>query len=112
MGQIHLTIRVRRVFSGLNESILHMQLSTQLSGTWQQWIQDNLARGCSPASLVESMVRENFEPAFAISSVYRLSGASAVQAASASKAQLKRRAWHLSLRAAASATKFQRDTHL
>ena len=45
---------------------------THLSGTWQQWIQDNLARGCTHASLVEAMVRDNFDSAFAISSVYQL----------------------------------------
>lgn len=64
-----------------------MPLLTQLSGTWQQWIQDNLARGCSPASLVASMVRENFEPAFAISTVYRMSGTSTAQASPAAKPQ-------------------------
>jgi len=49
---------------------------TQLSGSWQQWIADNLARGCTPASLIEAMVRENFEPSFAMQCVYGLARAS------------------------------------
>lgn len=64
-----------------------MPPSTQLTDAWQQWIHDNLARGCSPASLVESMVRENFEPVFAISTVYRLCGTSTTQVAAAPKTQ-------------------------
>jgi prolyl 4-hydroxylase len=43
---------------------------THLSGSWPQWIADNLARGCTPASLVEAMVRDNFEPSFAVKCVY------------------------------------------
>ena len=43
---------------------------TDLSGSWPQWIADNLARGCTPASLVEAMVRENFEPSFAVQCVF------------------------------------------
>jgi prolyl 4-hydroxylase len=47
-----------------------MAKMTQLSGSWPQWIADNLARGCTPASLVEVMVREDFDPAFALQCVY------------------------------------------
>ena len=48
-----------------------MQKITQLTSAWQQWIKDNLASGCSHASLVETMVRDNFDSAFAIASVYQ-----------------------------------------
>lgn len=58
-----------------------MTTITSLSATWRQWIQDNLARGCSHASLVESMVRENFEPAFAFDSVHKLAYSSSAPVA-------------------------------
>lgn len=51
-----------------------MQKITHLSSSWRQWIQDNLASGCTAPSLVESMVRENFDPVFAAMSVDQLSG--------------------------------------
>ncbi len=44
-----------------------------LSTDWQQWIQTNLARGCSTESLVAEMVKQNFDPVFAGDSVYQLS---------------------------------------
>ncbi len=42
-----------------------MEKISHLSNTWQQWIETNLAAGCTRASLIESMVRDNFEPGFA-----------------------------------------------
>ena len=41
----------------------------QLSDNWPQQFSDNLSRGCTRASLVEAMVRENFEPVFAVQCV-------------------------------------------
>lgn len=42
---------------------------TTLSSAWQQWIDDNLARGCSFGSMVEAMVRDGFDAGFASQSV-------------------------------------------
>ena len=42
-----------------------MNIITHLSTSWQAWLADNLARGCSPASLVDSMVAANVDAALA-----------------------------------------------
>ncbi|KAF0811862.1 hypothetical protein IGB42_03672 [Andreprevotia sp. IGB-42] len=42
----------------------------ELSPDWQSWLQDNLARGCAPQSLIEMMVAHNFEPMFANAIVF------------------------------------------
>jgi hypothetical protein len=34
----------------------HTTPITELSSHWQTWLQTNLARGCTPQSLVDSMV--------------------------------------------------------
>lgn len=49
-----------------------MQAVTQLAPEWRDWIRENLARGCAPQSLVDDMVRQHFDPAFAWNSVRRL----------------------------------------
>ena len=36
-----------------------------LDTAWRSWIEENTARGCTPASMVEAMVRAGFEPALA-----------------------------------------------
>jgi len=64
-----------------------MQKITQLSSSWQQWMQHNLARGCSTESLVESMVRENFDPLFAAASVWQLATTGSPQPAPSVPAQ-------------------------
>jgi prolyl 4-hydroxylase len=46
-----------------------LQKSTVLTQAWQAWIQENLARQCSTDSLVEAMVRDNFDAKFARASV-------------------------------------------
>jgi prolyl 4-hydroxylase len=46
-----------------------MQTITQLTPQWRDWIRENLARGCAVQSLVEDMVRNRFEPAFASAAV-------------------------------------------
>ena len=40
-----------------------------LSLVWQQWIQDNIARGCTVDSMVEAMVAQNFDASFARTSI-------------------------------------------
>jgi prolyl 4-hydroxylase len=42
---------------------------TYLSTEWAKWIEENLARGCTPESLVEGMVNNHFDPAFATATV-------------------------------------------
>lgn len=46
-----------------------MNAITQLSSEWQNWIQENLARGCAPQSLIDDMVRNHFDPVFARAAV-------------------------------------------
>lgn len=43
-----------------------------LSAEWKIWINDNLARGCAPESLVEIMIRQDFDPIFARSYIHWL----------------------------------------
>ena len=68
-----------------------MQKLTQLSSSWQQWMQHNLARGCSAESLVESMVRENFDPLFAAASVWQLTTTGSAQLAASAPVQATQR---------------------
>lgn len=49
-----------------------MQKIVHLSPPWKQWILDNIARGCSVESMVESMVKDNYDPAFASHCVKQL----------------------------------------
>ncbi len=42
-----------------------MKNPTRLSPQWQSWIDDNLARGCTPASMLASMTRAGFDAAAA-----------------------------------------------
>lgn len=56
-----------------------MQKITHLSSNWQCWIEDNLARGCSALSLLEIMLRENFDEEFAANRIYKLSSKGASQ---------------------------------
>ena len=46
-----------------------MNTITHLSPSWQAWLADNLARGCSTASLAERMVQSGFDPVFADNAV-------------------------------------------
>jgi len=48
-----------------------MNTITQLSPSWQTWLTDNLARACTPASLVDSMVAASFDPGVASAAVQR-----------------------------------------
>lgn len=43
-----------------------------LSPEWKNWIQENLARSCSINSLIEILIKNNFESAFAGLCVYQL----------------------------------------
>lgn len=47
-----------------------MSTVTQLAPEWRDWIRDNLARGCATQSLVDDMVRNRFDPAFASAAVH------------------------------------------
>jgi prolyl 4-hydroxylase len=47
-----------------------MNTVTQLAPEWRDWIRENLARGCAAQSLVDDMVRNRFEPAFASAAVH------------------------------------------
>jgi len=46
-----------------------MNAITQLPPEWHNWIQENLARGCAPQSLIDDMVRNHFDPVFARAAV-------------------------------------------
>lgn len=46
-----------------------MNAMTQLPPEWHNWIQENLARGCAPQSLIDDMVRNHFDPVFARAAV-------------------------------------------
>jgi len=46
-----------------------MNAMTQLPPEWHSWIQENLARGCTPQSLIDDMVRNHFDPVFARAAV-------------------------------------------
>ncbi len=50
-----------------------MDTIKQLPGEWRQWILDNLALGCSHASMVEAMARRDFDREFAAHCVRLLS---------------------------------------
>lgn len=45
---------------------------TTLSQEWHHWIATNLQRDCTQASIVEAMVRDNFDPIFARATVLHL----------------------------------------
>jgi prolyl 4-hydroxylase len=42
-----------------------MDKITVLATAWQQWIQDNLARGCTPQSMLDAMVQNDIDPVVA-----------------------------------------------
>ncbi|GLQ90658.1 2OG-Fe(II) oxygenase [Dyella flagellata] len=46
-----------------------MNAITHLPPEWHNWIQENLARGCAPQSLIDDMVRNHFDPVFARAAV-------------------------------------------
>jgi prolyl 4-hydroxylase len=46
-----------------------MNAITHLPPEWHSWIQENLARGCAPQSLIDDMVRNHFDPVFARAAV-------------------------------------------
>ncbi len=46
-----------------------MNAITHLPSEWQNWIRENLARGCAPQSLIDDMVRNRFDPVFARAAV-------------------------------------------
>ena len=50
-----------------------MNKIAELSPEWQSWLTDNLARGCTPQSLVEVMASHNFDPMFANAVVFHFS---------------------------------------
>ncbi|MFC7421960.1 2OG-Fe(II) oxygenase [Iodobacter arcticus] len=51
-------------------------MDTQITADWQNWIVDNLARGCVPQSLVEVMAGKGFDPIFANAVVFHFSNVS------------------------------------
>ncbi|SMC15970.1 prolyl 4-hydroxylase [Andreprevotia lacus DSM 23236] len=69
-----------------------MDKIAELSPEWQSWLQDNLARGCTPQSLVEVMVSHQFEPMFANAIVFHFSALRQVPAAQASEPSAGQRA--------------------
>ena len=50
-----------------------MSNMTELTPEWQEWIIDNLARGCQAQSLVEIMNKHGFDPMFANAVVFHFS---------------------------------------
>ncbi len=51
--------------AGVGHKQSFMDKINQLSHAWRQWIVDNLALGCSHASMIEAMVQRDFDPDFA-----------------------------------------------
>lgn len=51
-----------------------MSKLTELSADWHGWIVQNLARGCTTQSMIDAMVRANFDPACAGAAVLALAG--------------------------------------
>ncbi|WP_293936124.1 2OG-Fe(II) oxygenase [Iodobacter sp.] len=51
-------------------------MNTQITSDWQNWIVENLARGCVPQSLVEVMAGKGFDPIFANAIVFHFSNIS------------------------------------
>ncbi len=51
--------------AGVGHKQSFMDKTHQLSPAWRQWIVDNLALGCSQASMIEAMVQRDFDPDFA-----------------------------------------------
>jgi prolyl 4-hydroxylase len=51
-------------------------MDTQITPDWQNWIVENLARGCVPQSLVEVMAGKGFDPIFANAIVFHFSNIS------------------------------------
>lgn len=48
-----------------------MMTTNEISPAWRDWIVNNLNRGCTPQSMVESMVEANFDAAFAATCISR-----------------------------------------
>jgi prolyl 4-hydroxylase len=46
---------------------------TQLSPEWQEWIVDNLERGCQAQTLVQTMIDKGFDAMFANAVVFHFS---------------------------------------
>ena len=59
---------------------------TLLSLQWRQWIQDNLARGCTVDSMIDAMAQQNFDRAAAAGFIRQVATASLVTADSANSA--------------------------
>ena len=59
---------------------------TLLSLQWRQWIQDNLARGCTVDSMIDVMALQNFDRAAAAGFIRQVATASLVPANSANAA--------------------------
>ncbi|MCB5195833.1 hypothetical protein [Deefgea salmonis] len=50
-----------------------MSSYTHLSPEWQQWIVENLARGCQAQTLVQTMIAKGFDAMFANAMVFHFS---------------------------------------
>ncbi|GAB7127426.1 hypothetical protein JCM19000A_19330 [Silvimonas sp. JCM 19000] len=50
-----------------------MEKITSISPEWQNWLLENLGRGCTPQSLIDVMVEKNFDPMFASAIVFHFS---------------------------------------
>jgi len=46
---------------------------TQLTPEWQEWIIENLARGCQAQTLVQTMIEKGFDAMFANAVVFHFS---------------------------------------
>ncbi|QLG86882.1 hypothetical protein HQ393_00740 [Chitinibacter bivalviorum] len=46
---------------------------TQITPEWQEWIIENLQRGCQAQSIVEIMIDKGFDPMFANAVVFHFS---------------------------------------
>ena len=46
---------------------------TQLTPEWQEWIIDNLERGCQAQTLVQTMIEKGFDAMFANAVVFHFS---------------------------------------
>jgi prolyl 4-hydroxylase len=62
--------------------------NSPLSSEWKKWISDNLAKGCAPESLVEIMVRQDFDPIFARTYIHWLCSARSASASTTASAEI------------------------
>ncbi|NOT67688.1 MAG: 2-oxoglutarate-dependent dioxygenase [Methylophilaceae bacterium] len=65
----------------MQENLSKLANNDPLTTEWKQWINDNLARGCTPEALIEIMTEQNFDPIFARTYIHWLCSSRSASAA-------------------------------